>query len=58
MTKKEFILGLIAKGMSDEEVIKAIEAGDAMVGIKPEKPAFAKMQFNKVKNPKPKVAKE
>ena len=53
MTRNEWILKIIKKGKTEEEINKAIIAGNAMVGIKPmtgtekDQLTFAKLNYKK-----------
>ena len=47
MTIREFISDMLAQGMSEEEMLKALEKGDAKKGITPKKPPFHKLVLKK-----------
>ncbi len=57
MKRPEWVKSLVAKGLSVEEVIAEIAKGNEAEGIKPCEGAFAKLNYNKIMNPKPRPTK-
>lgn len=58
MKRPEWVKSLVAQGLSKEEVIEKIKEGNAAEGINPvPEETFAKLNYNKIVNPKPKKSK-